>query len=127
MATVEFYQDESEKQEWRWRVKASNGQIIGASSEGYDRESYAKNNLSSLPKYCRETDIKTASGAPDPRPATDQIPLEFYKDQADEWRWRITARNGQIVHAASEGYTAKSSAESNLRGLTAAVEEWGGP
>lgn len=29
----EFYQDK--KKEWRWRVTCSNGQIIGASSEGY--------------------------------------------------------------------------------------------
>jgi uncharacterized protein YegP (UPF0339 family) len=126
MATVEFYQDESEKQEWRWRVKAGNGQIIGASTEGYDREQHAKNNLSSLPGYCREVDIKTASEAADPRPAADQLPLEFYKDNADEWRWRITARNGQIVHAASEGYVDKATAEGNVRGLSVVVEAWDG-
>lgn len=124
MATVEFYQDESETPQWRWRVKASNGEIIGASTEGYVREEHAKNNLTSFPKYCREIDIKTASDAADPRPETDQIPLEFYKDNADEWRWRITARNGQIVHAASEGYSAKDSAKTNLDGMLSAVNEW---
>lgn len=29
----EFYQDKAN--EWRWRRKASNGKIVGASSEGY--------------------------------------------------------------------------------------------
>ena len=30
---TEYYEDK--KGEWRWRKKASNGEIIGASSEGY--------------------------------------------------------------------------------------------
>ena len=30
---VEYYQDK--KGEWRWRRKAVNGQVVGASSEGY--------------------------------------------------------------------------------------------
>lgn len=124
MANVEFYQDDSEDKEWRWRVKATNGQIIGASSEGYRQEQYAKNNLSSLPKYCREVDIKTASEKSDERPDDAILPLEFYKDNADEWRWRITAANGQIVHAATEGYGSKGGAVSNLEGLVSAVQTW---
>lgn len=124
MASVEFYQDESEKKEWRWRVKADNGQIIGASSEGYEREGYAQNNLKSFPNYCNDVAIKTASEAPDPRPADAKLPLEFYKDNANEWRWRITATNGQIVHASSEGYAGKDSAKLNLEGMLAAVNEW---
>ncbi|HEY3295633.1 MAG TPA: DUF1508 domain-containing protein [bacterium] len=31
--TVEYYKDA--KSEWRWRRKASNGNIVGSSSEGY--------------------------------------------------------------------------------------------
>jgi len=124
MANVEFYQDDSEDKEWRWRVKASNGQIIGASSEGYGQEQYAKNNLTSLPKYCRQVDIKTASEQSDERPDDAILPLEFYKDNANEWRWRITAGNGQIVHAATEGYINKSGAVSNLEGLVSAVQAW---
>lgn len=126
MSTVEIYQDESEKKEWRWRVKADNNQIIGASSEGYEREEYARNNLMSLPKYCREVDVKTAAAQPDPRPADAKLPLEFYKDNADEWRWRITARNGQIVHASSEGYVDKAGAKTNLESLAATVSAWNG-
>ena len=37
-----FYKDSAG--EWRWRVKATNGQIIGASSEGYSRHSDAVTN-----------------------------------------------------------------------------------
>lgn len=31
---LDFYQDS--KNEWRWRVVAPNGEVIGVSSEGYD-------------------------------------------------------------------------------------------
>lgn len=43
--------------------------------------------------------------------------IEFYKDQSDEWRWRVTAANGRIIGAASEGYTSKRGAEDNLHAL----------
>lgn len=33
----EFYQDS--KKEWRWRRKASNGKIVGASTQGYVNKS----------------------------------------------------------------------------------------
>lgn len=32
---------------------------------------------------------------------------EFYKNTKNEWRWRRTAPNGNIVGAASEGYKNK--------------------
>ncbi|MCK5081086.1 MAG: DUF1508 domain-containing protein [Candidatus Moranbacteria bacterium] len=35
--------------------------------------------------------------------------FEIFRDRAGEYRWRLIARNGQIV-AASEGYTTKYSA-----------------
>ncbi|MGB0497082.1 MAG: YegP family protein [Rubricella sp.] len=40
----EVYQDK--KGEWRWRRKASNGQIVGASSEGYKAKGDAEANAS---------------------------------------------------------------------------------
>ena len=33
----EFYKDSADK--WRWRRTASNGRIVGASSEGYNNKS----------------------------------------------------------------------------------------
>lgn len=120
MATVEFYQDDSENKEWRWRVKAGNNEIIGASSEGYSRKSYAENNLKSLPMFCLPADVKVASEDMENSPR----PLAFYKDQANEWRWRITAANGNITHASSEGFSSKQNAIDNLAGLNAVVQEW---
>jgi uncharacterized protein YegP (UPF0339 family) len=38
---------------------------------------------------------------------------EFYKDSDDRWRWRRTAPNGNIVGAASQGYSNKNDCEGN--------------
>ena len=40
----EVYQDK--RGEWRWRRKAVNGNIIGASSEGYNKRADAEANAS---------------------------------------------------------------------------------
>lgn len=38
---------------------------------------------------------------------------EFYQDTAEQWRWRRTAPNGNIVGAATEGYSSRAACESN--------------
>lgn len=40
---------------------------------------------------------------------------EFYKDRANEWRWRRTARNGEIVGASCEGYKNRSDCIANAK------------
>jgi uncharacterized protein YegP (UPF0339 family) len=122
---VELYEDK--KGESRWRIKASNGQIIGAATEGYLRKEHALNNLKSLLIYANETSIRIASEGVDQRPDNANLPVEFYKDNADEWRWRVTARNGSIVHAATEGYTSLDGAKKNLESLVKYVAEWATP
>ncbi len=40
---------------------------------------------------------------------------ELYKDKANEWRWRRTASNGNIVGSAAEGYVNKADCVSNAQ------------
>lgn len=44
--TFELYQDNAG--EWRWRLVATNGNIIADSGEGYDRKATARNGLESV-------------------------------------------------------------------------------
>jgi len=46
--------------------------------------------------------------------AGDKDTFEVYKDKRGEYRWRRKAPNGQIVGAASEGYSKKADAEANM-------------
>ncbi len=87
----EVYKDK--RGEFRWRRKASNGKIVGASSESYKAK-----------KDC-EANMKRG------RNKTDK--WEFYKDKRGEHRWRRTASNGNVVGASSEGFKSKKDAEAN--------------
>ena len=51
----------------------------------------------------------------------------FYRDKADEWRWRRTNANGEIVAASSEGYVNRAECVYNatLSGFLAVVAEDG--
>lgn len=87
----EVYQDK--RGEYRWRRKASNGQIVGASCEGYKAKADAQANMFRGPK--------------------ENDKWEFYEDRNGEYRWRRKALNGQIVGASSEGYKARADAKAN--------------
>jgi uncharacterized protein YegP (UPF0339 family) len=87
----EVYQDK--KSEWRWRRTASNGNIVGASSEGYKSRKDAEANM-------KRGHVPTDK-------------WEFYQDKKKEWRWRRIAQNGRQVGKSSEGYKAKADAAAN--------------
>lgn len=89
--TFEVYTDK--KGEYRWRRKASNGQIVGAACEGYKSKADCEANMKRGPV------------------PTDK--WEFYTDKKGEHRWRRKASNGNIVGAASEGYKSKADCEAN--------------
>ncbi len=40
---------------------------------------------------------------------------EFYKDTENQWRWRCTAPNGNIIGSSSQGYVNKADCEGNAR------------
>lgn len=87
----EVYQDK--RGEWRWRRKASNGRIVGAASEGYNKRSDCEANM---------------NRGPNPKDK-----WEFYQDKRGEYRWRRKAVNGNIIGASSEGYNKQSDCEAN--------------
>ena len=53
-------------------------------------------------------------------PATEiqsQGQFQVYKDRADEWRWRLVHRNGNVIADSGEGYTTRQNAEKGLRSV----------
>lgn len=85
----------------KFDLKATNGQVI-ATSEVYTSLAACKNGIESV-KTCSqiaEVENQTKEGY-----ETVKNPkFEVYKDKAGEFRFRLTAKNGQNI-AASEGYT----------------------
>jgi len=97
--TFETYEDAAD--EWRWRLKAANGQIVADGGEGYSRKSGVDDAIERVRAYASEADVLDIGVAA----------FEVYVDNAGEFRWRLRHRNGQIVATGSEGYAAKSKAE----------------
>jgi len=85
----------------KFDLKAGNGQVI-ATSEVYTTEAACKNGIESVKKNAPVAAVEdqTKEGF-----ATEKNPkFEVYTDKAGEFRFRLTATNGQII-ATSEGYT----------------------
>ena len=88
----------------KFDLKAGNGEVI-ATSEVYTTESACMNGIQSVKNCCvGEIEDQTAEEV-----VTVKHPkFEMYLDKAGEYRFRLKARNGEII-ATSEGYKAKAS------------------
>ncbi len=85
----------------KFDLKATNGQVI-ATSEVYTTDAACKNGIESVKKNApiAAVEDQTVEGY-----ATEKNPkFEVYTDKAGEYRFRLTATNGQTI-AVSEGYT----------------------
>ncbi len=84
----------------KFDLKATNGQVI-ATSEVYTSDAACKNGIASVQKNAPVAAVEnqTVEGY-----ATEKNPkFEVYTDKAGEFRFRLTATNGQVI-AVSEGY-----------------------
>lgn len=82
--------------EFRWRLKAKNGETLATAGQGYKAKADAKHGVELVQK----------SGA-----AGSKLTYEVYEDAKKEQRWRLKSANGQVVASSSEGYKAKADAE----------------
>ena len=90
---------------YKFDLKAGNGEII-ATSEVYTSEQGCLNGVESVRKNAaianlEDQTVENFETATNPK-------FEVYVDKAGEFRFRLKARNGEII-ATSEGYKAKAS------------------
>ena len=88
----------------KFDLKASNGEVI-ATSEVYTTEAACMNGIESVRKCCvgdiEDQTVEDIVTVKHPK-------FELYTDKAGEYRFRLKARNGEII-AVGEGYKAKAS------------------
>ena len=89
----------------KFDLKAGNGEVI-ATSEVYNSEAACRNGVASVQKNAPVAGVEdqTAEGYE----AVKHPKFEVYEDKSGEFRFRLKARNGEII-AVSEGYKAKAS------------------
>ena len=88
---------------FKFDLKAGNGEVI-ATSEVYTTKAACLNGIESVKNNCvGEIEDQTAETV-----ETKKHPkFEIYTDKAGEFRFRLKARNGEVI-AVSEGYKAKA-------------------
>lgn len=97
----------------KFNLKAGNGEIIGV-SEVYKSASSCKNGIESVIKNAAIAGI--ADLTVDPVIEAKCPKFEIYLDAKKEYRFRLKARNGEII-LASEGYKAKKSCENGIESV----------
>ena len=88
----------------KFDLKATNGQVI-LTSEVYTTEAACRKGIESIMKNAPVANVEnqTEEGFE----TMTHPKFEMYQDKAGEFRFRLKARNGEII-GTSEGYTAKA-------------------
>lgn len=97
----------------KFDLLAGNGQVI-ATSEVYTSDAACKNGIESVKKNSAIAKIEdqTVEGFE----KVTNPKFEMYTDKAGEFRFRLKARNGEVI-AVSEGYKAKASCENGIESV----------
>lgn len=102
------------KNGYTFSLKAGNGEVIAVGGEVYNTLASVKNGIASVAKNAPIANIEdqTVEGF-----ETQTNPkFEIYKDKAGEFRFRLKAKNGEII-AASEGYVKKDSCKNGIESV----------
>ena len=94
----------------KFDLKASNGETI-LTSEVYTTEAACRNGVESIMKNAPTANVEnqTEEGFE----TLTHPKFEMYQDKAGEYRFRLKARNGEII-ATSEGYKTKDACENGI-------------
>ena len=97
---------------FKFDLKAGNGETI-ATSEVYTTQAACLNGIESVRNNCigevEDQTVAEVANVKHPK-------FELYEDKAGEFRFRLKARNGEVI-AVSEGYKAKASALNGIESV----------
>ena len=97
----------------KFDLKATNGQVI-ATSEVYTTAAACRNGIESVMKNAPIANVEDQTV--ENFEAVTHPKFEMYEDKAGEFRFRLKARNGEII-AVSEGYTSKAGALNGIESV----------
>jgi uncharacterized protein YegP (UPF0339 family) len=104
-AEFDVYEDNAG--DYRWRLVHTNGNIIADCGQGYASKSGAEDAVSRVRSHAPEGHVLDIGSAA----------FEIYEDEAEEWRWRLRHRNGNIMADGSEGYASRGGAEDGIHSV----------
>jgi uncharacterized protein YegP (UPF0339 family) len=127
----ELYEDRSEQ--WRWRLRHRNGNVIANGGEGYTRRHNAQNGIQAVRRDALGATVMLVEAA-DALPPEDEAfepveetpsraEFELYEDESGKFRWRLRHDNGNVIADGGEGYASRGGAENAIDG----IREYVGP
>ena len=96
-----------------FNLKAGNGEVI-ATSEVYTTLSACRKGIASVQKNAAVAKLEDQTAAEVVKATNPKF--EVYTDKAGEFRFRLKARNGEII-ATGEGYKAKNSCLNGIESI----------
>ena len=126
-ATFALYTDSADQ--FRWRLRHDNGNVIADGGEGYADKRDASSGIESVQRNApgaHVIDVSRDEEAPDE--GGSDATFELFRDSADAYRWRLRHDNGNVIADSGQGYASKQKAKQGLRSVKsnapgAAVEE----
>ena len=97
----------------KFSLAAGNNQVIGV-SEVYSSRAALEKGIESVRKNAPVANVEDQTA--DPVIEAVNPKFEIYNDKAGEFRFRLKARNGEII-LASEGYKTKASCENGIESV----------
>ena len=103
----EIYEDKAGQ--WRWRLRARNGELVAMSEQGFTTKAGVVRALDVVRRNTAE-----AEGHEEIAPAEDggetktAKGFEIYEDKSGHWRWRLRAGNGELLAIPEQGFTTKA-------------------
>ena len=94
----------------KFNLKSGNGEVI-ADSEVYTTKKACEAGIESVRKNAPIANLEDLTIEPVQKASCPKF--ELYQDKAGEYRFRLKARNGEII-ATSEGYKAKAGCENGI-------------
>ena len=108
-ATKGFEIFEDKAGEWRWRLRAINGELVAISEQGFASKSGVVKTLDVVRRNVAEAEgHEEAAFAEDGLEIQGGKGFEIYEDKAGEWRWRLRASNGELLAVPEQGFASKS-------------------
>ncbi len=115
MAKGQFAYYKTAKGYFNYRLKASNKETIAVSGgTGYSSLASCKAGIESVRKNCgsqiEDQTLKNVTELPNPK-------YEIYMDKAGKFRFRLRARNGELLAVSEDGYATKDSCKKGIASL----------
>jgi len=98
----ELYADQGDQ--YRWRLRHDNDNIIADSAQGYASKASRDDGLESIRHYAQSADYLHI----------DPTAFELYRDEGGKYRWRLLHENGNILADSGQGYASRQGARQGV-------------